>query len=172
MLFHESSRGEASPHDNTYTAKARFSFCASTRLRNAVNRSSFRFIRSMYMHRNHIHCEDTIQSLLKYTERQQRLCARAATHIRHTHTYCKGTTQLLRIYTLAWCSKSIGFSHYQVDLHASQAHTLQRHNTIFVHIHRTTVTSLRTRCNSYTSHTHILQRHDSAFAHLHARVMQ
>ncbi len=132
---------------HTYIAKARLSFCASTHLCDAVNRSIFRIIRSIYMHRNHIHCKDTTQSLLIYTEQQQRLCARAATSIRHLHSHCEGTTQLLRIYMLAWCSKSIDFSHYQVNLHASQAHTLQRHDTVFAHIHRTTATSLRTRCN-------------------------
>ncbi len=119
------------------------------------------------MHRNHIHDEDTTQSLLIYTERQQRLCACAATHIHHIHIHCEDTIQLLHIYRLAQCSKSIDFSLYQVNLHASQSHTLQRHDTVFAYIHRTTATSLRTRCNSYTSHTYILQRHDSAFAHIH-----
>ncbi len=127
---------------------------------------------SIYMCHKHIHCEDMTQSLLIYTERQQRLCAHAATHIHHTHIHCEGTTQLLHIYTSAWCSKSIDFSLYQIDLHASQSHTQQKHDTVFAHIHRMTATSLRTCCNSYTSHTHILQRHDSAFAHLHACVMQ
>jgi len=37
-----------------------------------------------------------LKSLLIYTERQQRFCAHAATHIHHTYTYCEGTTQLLR----------------------------------------------------------------------------
>ncbi len=123
------------------------------------------------MHRNHIHCEDTTQSLLIYTERQQRLCARAATHIRHTHIHCEGTTQLLRTYTSVRRSKSID-SGFLIDLHASQIHTLRRHDTVFAHIHRTIATFLRTRCNSYTSHTYTLRRHDPAFAHLHARVMQ
>ena len=107
-----------------------------------------------------------------YIEWQQRLCIHAATHIHHTHIQCKDTTQLLHIYMLAWCSKSIDFSHYQIDLHALQSHTLQKHDTVFAHIHRMTVTSLRMRCNSYTSHTHTLRRHDSAFAHLHACMMQ
>ncbi len=156
----------------TYIMKTRFSFCASTRSQDAVNRWVFCIIRSIYMHRNHIHCKDTTQSLLIYTEQQQRLCTHAATHIRHTHTHCKDTTQLLHIYTLAWCSKSIDFSHYQIDLHESQSHTLQRHDIVFAHIHRTTATSWCTRCNSYMSHTHTLRRHDSAFAHLHACVMQ
>jgi len=186
---------------HTYTAKARLSFCTYTRLRDVVNRSIFCFIESIYMHRNHIHCKDTTQSLLIYTERQQRLCAHAATNIRHSHSHCEGTTQLLHIYTsvqrsksfdfdflidvhalqytqndsnvfahalqliyvtyihckgmtqllciytLMKCSKSIDFSSYRVDLHASQSHTLQRHDTIFAHIYRTTATSLRTRCN-------------------------
>ena len=157
---------------HTYIAKAWLSSCASTHLCDAVNRSIFCFIESIYMHRNHIHCKDTTQSLLIYTEQQQRLCAHTATHIHHIHIHCKDTTQLLHIYTSAWCSKLIDFSHYQIDLHASQSHTLQRHDTVFAHIHRTTATSLRTRCNSYTSHTYILQRHDSAFTHLHACVMQ
>jgi len=132
---------------HTYIAKTWFSFCTSTRLHDAVNWSIFCFIRSMYMYRNHIHCEDTIQSLLIYIERQQRFCAHAATHIHHTHIHCKDTTQLLRIYMLAWCSKLIDFSHYQIDLHALQAHTLQRHDTVFAHIHKTTATSLPTHCN-------------------------
>ncbi len=92
--------------------------------------------------------------------------------IRHINIHCKGTIQLLHIYTSVWCSKSIDFSLYQIDVHASQSHTLWRHNTVFAHIHRMTATSLRIRCNSYTSHTHTLRRHDSAFAHLHAHVMQ
>ncbi len=66
-----------------------------------------------------------------------------------------------------WCSKSINFLLYQINLHALQSHTLQRHDTVFAHIHRTTATSLRMRCNSYTSHTYILQRHNSAFMHIH-----
>jgi len=157
---------------HTYTVKTRFSFCTSTRLQDAVNQLIFCFIRSIYMHRNHIHCKDITQSLLIYTDQQQRLCACAATHIHHTHTHCEDTTQLLHIYMLAWCSKSIDFLLYQINLHALQSYTLQRHDTVFAHIYRTTATSLRTRCNSYTSHTHTLRRHDSAFAHLHARVMQ
>ncbi len=179
------------------------------------------------MHCNHIHCKDMTQSLLIYTERQQHLCACVATYIHHTHIHCKDTTQLLHIYRLTWCSKSIDFSHFQIDLHTSQSHTkqwqrltqcwthiqhshihckdttqllhiytsvkcsksidfllyqinlhalqshtLQRHDTVFAYIHRTTATSLRMRCNSYTSHTHTLRRHDSAFAHLHACMMQ
>ncbi len=80
---------------HTYTAKAWLSFCASTRSWNAVNRLIFRLIESIYMHRNHIHCKDTTQSLLIYTEQQQHLCARAATNIRHSHSHCEGTTQLL-----------------------------------------------------------------------------
>ena len=61
---------------------------------------------------------------------------------------------------------------YQINLHALQSHTLQRHDIVFAHIHRTTATSLHTRCNSYISHTHTLQRHDSAFTHLQTCVMQ
>jgi len=103
--------------------------------------------------RKYIHCEDTIQSLLIYTEQQQRLCAYAATNIRHSHSYCEDTTQLLHIYTSVQRSKLIDFD-FLIDLHASQSHTLQRHNTVFAHIHRMTATSLRMRCNSYTSYTY------------------
>ncbi len=132
---------------HTYITKTRLSFCTFTRLQDAVNRSIFCFIRLIYMHRNHIHCKDMTQSLLIYTEQQQRLCACAATHIHHTHTHCEDTTQLLHIYMLTWCSKLIDFLLYQIDLHASQSQTLQRHDTVFAHIYRTTATSLRTRCN-------------------------
>ncbi len=121
---------------------------------------------------NHIHCKDTTQSLLIYTERQQHLCACVATHIHHTYIYCEGTTQLLHTYISVQCSKSINFSLYQIDLHASKSHILQRHDIVFAHIHKTTATSLRMRCNSYTSHIHILRRHDSAFAHIHICVTQ
>ncbi len=62
------------------------------------------------MHCSHIHCEDMTQSLLIYTEQQQRLCAHAATNIQHSHSHCKDTTQLLHIYTSVRCSKSIDFS--------------------------------------------------------------
>ncbi len=62
------------------------------------------------MHCNQIHCKDMTQSLLIYTERQQRLCAHAATNIRHSHSHCKSTIQLLHIYTSVQCSKSIDFS--------------------------------------------------------------
>ncbi len=65
---------------------------------------------SIYMRHKYIHDEDTTQSLLIYTKRQQRLCACVATNIRYIHTYCKDMIQLLRIYTLMWCSKSIDFS--------------------------------------------------------------
>ena len=93
--------------------------------------------------------------MLIYTERQQRLCACVATNIRHSHSYCEGTTQLLHTYTSVQRSKSTDFLLYQIDLHALQSHTLQKHDTVFAHIHRTTATSLRMRCNSYTSHTYI-----------------
>ena len=129
-----------------HTAKTRFSFCISTHSCDAVNRSIFRFIRSMYMHRNHIHCKNMTQSLLIYTEQQQRLCAYAATNIRHSHSHCEGTTQLLHTYTFVQRSKLINFD-FLIDLHALQIHTLQRHDTVFAHIYRTTATSLRTCCN-------------------------
>ena len=146
----------------TYIAKTWLSFCAFTCSYDAVNQSIFRFIKSMYMHCNHIHCKNMTQSLLIYTERQQHLCAYAATHIHHIHIYCEDTTQLLHIYMLVWCSKLIDFSLYQIDVHASQSYTLRKHDTVFAHIHRTTATSLRMRCNSYTSYTYILWRHNSA----------
>ncbi len=92
-----------------YIAKTRLNFCTSTDLCDAVNRLIFRFIRSIYMHRNYIHCKDVTQSLLIYIEQQQRLCACAATHIHHIHIHCKGTTQLLRTYTSVQRSKSINF---------------------------------------------------------------
>ncbi len=71
---------------------------------------------------NHIHCKDTTQSLLIYTERQQRLCIHAATHIHHTYIHCKDMTQLLRIYTSVQRSKSINFFDFLIDLHALQIH--------------------------------------------------
>ncbi len=95
---------------HTCIMKTRLSFCTSTRLHNAVNWLIFRIIRSIYMHCNHIHCKDTTQSLLIYTERQQRLCVHAATNIQHSHSHCKDITQLLCIYTSMWRSKSINFS--------------------------------------------------------------
>ena len=132
---------------HTYTAKTWSSFCAFTRLHDAVNRSIFRFIRSIYTHRNHIHCKDTTQSLLIYIKQQQRLCTHIATHIHYIHIHCKDMIKLLHIYTSAWCNKSIDFSLYQINLHASQSHTLQRHSIVFAHIHRMTATSLHTCCN-------------------------
>jgi len=114
---------------------------------------------------NHIHCKNMTQSLLIYTERQQRLCARAAL-IYVTHTHCEGTTQLLCTYTFVQRSKSIDFD-FLIDLHASQSHTLQRHDTVFAHIHRTTATFLRTRCNSYMSHIHTAKAQLSFCAHTH-----
>ncbi len=142
-----------------HIAKARLSFYAHTDRCNAVNRLIFRIFRPIYTQRNH-------------TQSSNSALFTCWTHIQHTHTYCKDMIQLLCIYRLMWCSKSIDFSLYQINLHASQSHTLQRHDTVFAHIYRTIATSLRTRCNSYTSHTHTLQRHDSAFAHLQTCVMQ
>ncbi len=142
-----------------YIAKTRLSFCAHTDRCDAVNRLIFRIFRSIYTQRNH-------------TQSSNSALFTCWAHIQHTHIYCKDTIQLLCIYTFAWYSKSIDFLSYQIDLHASQSHTLQRHDIVFAHIHRTTATSLHTRCNSYTSHIHILRRHDSAFAHLQTCVMQ
>ena len=93
----------------TATAKTQLSFCTYTHLCNAVNWLISIFW-SIYTHRNHIHCKDTIQSLHIYTEWQQRLCAYAATNIQHSHSYYKSTTQLLHIYTSMQRSKSINFS--------------------------------------------------------------
>ena len=143
----------------TYTAKAWFSFCAYTDRCDAVNWSIFRIFRLIYTQRNH-------------TQSSNNALFICWIHIWYTYIYCKDMIQLLHIYTSAWCSKSIDFLLYQIDLHALQSHTLQRHNTVFAYIHRMTATSLRMRCNSYTSHTHTLQRHDSAFVHLQTYVMQ
>ncbi len=143
----------------TYTAKAQLSFCTHTDRCDAVNQSIFRIFRSIYTQRNH-------------TQSSNSALFTCWAHIQHTHIYCEDMIQLLHIYTSAWCSKSIDFSLYQIDVHTSQSHTLRRHDIIFAHIHRMTATSLRTRCNSYTSHIHTLHRHDSAFAHLHVCMMQ
>ncbi len=142
-----------------YIAKARLSFCAHMNRRDAVNWSIFRIFRLIYTQRNHIQSSNSTL----FT---------CWTYIWHTHIYCEDTTQLLHIYTSAWCSKSIDFSLYQINVHAAQSHTLRKHNTIFAYIHKTTATSLRMRCNSYTSHKYTLQRHDSAFAHIHICAMQ
>ncbi len=142
-----------------HTVKTWLSFCAYTDRCDAVNRSIFRIFRLIYTQRNH-------------TQSSNSALFTCWTYIWYTYIYCEGMIQLLRIYRLAWCSKSIDFSLYQIDLHALQSHTLQRHDIVFAHIHRTTATSLCMRCNSYTSHTHTLQRHDSAFAHLQTCVMQ
>ncbi len=137
----------------TYTAKARPSFCAHTDRRDAVNRSIFRIFRPIYTQRNHTQSSNS--ALFTHW-----------THIRHSHIYYEDMTQLLHTYTSVQRSKLINFD-FLIDLHALQSHTLQRHSTVFAHIHRTIATSLRMRCNSYTSHTYILRRHDSAFAHIH-----
>jgi len=137
-----------------YIMKARLSFCAYTDRCDAVNRLIFRIFRPIYMQRNH-------------TQSSNSALFTCWAHIWHTYIYYEGTIQLLHIYTSAWCSKLIDFSLYQINVHALQSHTLQRHDTVFAHIHRMTATSLRTRCNSYTSHTHTLWRQDSAFAHIH-----
>ncbi len=118
----------------TYIAKTRLSFCTYTYRRDAVNRSIFRIFRSIYTQRNHIQSSNSAL----FT---------CWTHIQYTYIYCEGMIQLLHIYTFTKCSKSIDFSLYQIDVHALQSHTLQRHDTVFAHIHRTTATSLRTRCN-------------------------
>jgi len=112
-----------------YITKTRLSFCTYTDRRDAVNQLIFRIFRSIYTQRNHTQSSDSA------------LFTRWA-HIQHTYIYCKDMIQLLFIYTSAWCSKSINFLLYQIDLHALQSHTLQKHDTVFTHIHRTTATSL------------------------------
>ncbi len=89
-----------------YIVKARLSFCAHTDRRDAVNRSVFCIFRPIYTQRNHTQSSNSA------------LFTRWA-HIQHTHIYCKDTTQLLYIYRQTWCSKSIDFSHFQIDLHAA-----------------------------------------------------
>jgi len=96
----------------TYTAKTQFSFCTYTDKRDAVNQLIFRIFRLIYMQRNYIQSSNSAL----FT---------CWVHIWYTYIYCKGTTQLLRIYRQTWCSKSIDFSHFQTDLHAAQSHTEQ-----------------------------------------------
>ncbi len=120
-----------------YTAKTQLSFCTHTHLCDAINQSVSIFW-LIYMRCNHIHCKDTTQSLLIYTEWQQRLCTCIAIHIHHTYIYCEDMIQLLHIYTSVQHSKLIDFN-YLIDLHASQSYILQRHDTIFAHIYRMTV---------------------------------
>ncbi len=91
----------------TYTAKARLSFCAHTDRRDAVNQSIFRIFRSIYTQRNH-------------TQSSNSALFTRWTHIQYTHIYCEDMIQLLCIYTSVWCSKSINFLLYQINLHASQ----------------------------------------------------
>ncbi len=96
----------------TYIAKARLSFCTYTDRRDAVNQSVFRIFRSIYTQRNHKQSSNS--ALFTHW-----------THIWYIHIYCEGIIQLLRTYRQMWCSKSIDFSHFQVDLHAAQSHTKQ-----------------------------------------------
>ncbi len=93
-----------------YIVKTRLSFCTSTRLHDAVNQSIFRIIRLIYMHRDHIHYKNMIQSLLIYTEQQQHLYAYTATNISHSYSHYEDMTQLLHTYTSVQRSKSINFS--------------------------------------------------------------
>jgi len=118
----------------TYIAKARLSFCAHTDRCDAVNRLIFRIFRPIYMQRNH-------------TQSSNSALFTCWAHIWYIYIYYEDMIQLLHIYTSAWCSKLIDFLLYQIDLHASQAHTLQRHDTVFAHIHRMTATFLRICCN-------------------------
>ena len=125
--------------------------CLSEELNNLINID--RAVTALYSYVEFTHSLQRIEACI-YTEEQQHFCIHAAIHIQHIHIYCKGTTQLLCIYRQTWCSKSIDFSLYQINLHASQSHIQWRHDTVFAHIHKMTATSLRMRCNSYTSHTH------------------
>ncbi len=97
---------------HTYIAKTQLSFCAYTDRRDAVNWSIFRIFKLIYTQRNYIQSSN-ITLFTRWT------------HIWYTHIYCKDMTQLLRIYRQTWCSKSIDFSHFQIDLHAAQLHTEQ-----------------------------------------------
>ncbi len=96
----------------TYTVKIQLSFCTYTDRCDAVNWLIFRIFRLIYMQRNH-------------TQSSNNAVFTRWTHIQHTHIYCEGMTQLLRIYTLMQCSKSIDFSLFQINLHAAQSHTEQ-----------------------------------------------
>ena len=120
------------------------------------------------MHRNHIHYEDTTQSLLIYTERQQRLCACAATHIHHIQIHCEDTIQLLHIYMLMWCSKinwffalSDQFTCIAITYTAKTWHNLcsytQNDSNVFAHalqlIHDIHTVIAKARLSFY-AHTH------------------
>ncbi len=140
---------------HTYTAKARLSFCAYTDRRDAVNRSIFRIFRLIYTQRNHTQSSNSA------------LFTRWA-HIRHTYTYYEGMIQLLRIYTFAWCSKSIDFfalsdwfTCVAITYTAKTRHSLcsytQNDSNVFAHALQLI----------YVTHTYTLRRHDSAFAHIH-----
>ncbi len=124
-----------------HIAKARLSFRAHTDRCDAVNRSIFRIFRSIYMQRNH-------------TQSSNSALFTCWTHIWHTHIYCEGTTQLLRIYRQTRCSKSINFSHFQIDLHALQIHTLQRHDTVFAHTQNDSNVFAHTLQLIYITHTY------------------
>ena len=134
--------------------KAWLSFYTSTRLHDAVNWSIFRFIRSIYMHCNHIHCKNMTQSLLIYTEQQQRLCTYVATNIQHSHSHCKDTTQLLHIYTLMQCSKSIDFSIFWVIyMHCKYIHCKDMTQSLLIYTERQQ--RLCACAATYIHHTHI-----------------
>ncbi len=138
-----------------HTTKARLSFCTSTHLHDAVNQSIFRFIRSIYMHRNHIHCKDTTQSLLIYTEQQQRLCAHAATNIRHSHSHCKGTTQLLHTYISMQCSKSIDFSiSWAIYMHRKYIHCENTIQSLLIYTKQQQRLCAHAATNIQHSHSH------------------
>ncbi len=107
------------------------------------------------MHRNHIHCKDTTQSLLIYTERQRRLCARAATNIRHSHSHCEGTIQLLRTYTSMRRSKSIDFSiFWSIYMRRKYIHCEDTTQSLLIYTERQQRLCARAATHIRHTHTH------------------
>ena len=107
------------------------------------------------MRRNHIHCKDTTQSLLIYTEQQQRLCAHAATNIRHSHSHCKDMTQLLRIYTSMQCSKSIDFSvFWAIYMRRKYIHCKDTTQSLLIYTERQQRLCAHAAINIRHSHSH------------------
>ncbi len=140
---------------HTHIAKTQLSFCAFTHLHDAVNWSIFRFIRSICTHRNHIHCKDTTQSLLIYTEQQQRLCARAVTNIWHSHSHCEDMIQLLHTYTSMQCSKSIDFSIFWVIyMRHKYIHCENTTQSLLIYTERQQRLCARAATNIRHSHSH------------------
>ncbi len=81
---------------HTYIAKTWLSFYAHTDRCETVNWLIFRIFRSIYTQHNH-------------TQSSNSALFTCWIYIHHTHIHCKDMTQLLHIYRLAWCSKSIDF---------------------------------------------------------------